>query len=83
MSGNRPLYTTKFVVPKRNTPTITIYNPSTGASTTGYNFDAASSGTISITDVCAKNFKMWWPSGNTGQIAGSEITAHFTAETEL
>jgi hypothetical protein len=83
VASNRPSYFVPYKTPKRIAATPTLYNPVTANATTLRNVDAASSGSGTIEATSTNGFRVFWPSANTGQTQGQDITGHFTANAEL
>jgi len=83
ISGNRPVHTIYFKVVKRSAPTFNYYNPFTGAISLARNNDASTNGTLTLNHVSDNTVAFWWNSGNTGQVQGSSISIHYTADIEL
>ena len=83
VASNRPSYYLPYKTPKRTAATPTLYNPATANATTLRNVDAASSGAGTLEAAGTNGFRVYWPSGNTGQTQGQDITGHFTASAEL
>jgi hypothetical protein len=83
-SSARPIHGVSFKTPKRAAnPTITVYNPTSGAVNSARNVDAATNGAVTIEGAGDSAFAVSWNSGNSGQTQGNTITAHYTADAEL
>jgi hypothetical protein len=83
VASNRPSYHVAYKTPKRSAPSITLYNPAT-ANTTGLrNIGSSSSGAGTLEASGTTGFRVYWPSGNTGQVVGDTISGHFVANAEL
>ena len=82
-AANRPSFHVPYKTPKRATITPTLYNPATANATTLRNVDAASSGAGTIEAAGTNGFRVYWPSGNTGQTVGQMISGHFVSNAEL
>jgi hypothetical protein len=83
VASNRPSYHVAYKTPKRSPPSITLYNPAT-ANTTGLrNIGSSSSGAGTLEASGTTGFRVYWPSGNTGQVVGDTISGHFVANAEL
>jgi hypothetical protein len=82
-AANRPSFSVPYKTPKRATVTPTLYNPGTANTTGLQNNDAVSSGAGTIEAPGTNGFRVFWPSGNTGQTVGQMISGHFVANAEL
>lgn len=80
-ADNTILHTSRLLKKMRNTPTVVIYNPNTGATGSIYNYVTAASMNVTVFSAASKAFSL----KNLSDAAGDSLQLgyHFTASAEL
>ena len=81
LSANRPFHLISFIVEKRSTPTVTIYNYSTGATGTLLGEQTSTAVTAGVQDATSRGFGLFQSTASSSNNAGA--LGHYSADAEV